>query len=92
MENRVGIQEHLWEFPCVHSIKVVGFSHFPLTDVVTDVIRQHAADFDPATIRTRQSGSGKYTSVTADVRFTHKEQVEAIFKDLHDRPEIHLTL
>ncbi|MGB3623189.1 DUF493 domain-containing protein [Ketobacter sp. MCCC 1A13808] len=88
----MGIQEHLWDFPCVHSVKIVGLSEYPLVDVVTEVVSRHAPDFDRASIRARQSGAGKYTAVTVDVHFTHKEQVEALFQELHERPEIHLTL
>ena len=88
----MGIQEHLWDFPCVHSVKIVGLSTYPLVDVVIEVVANHAPDFDRATLRSKQSGGGKYTSITVDVRFTHKEQVEALFQELHERPEVQLTL
>jgi putative lipoic acid-binding regulatory protein len=88
----MGIQEHLWDFPCVHSVKIVGLSEYPLKDVVAEVVAHHAPDFDRSTIRSRKSGAGKYTSVTVDVHFINKEQVEALYHELHERPEIHLTL
>ena len=88
----MGIQEHLWEFPCVHNLKIMGPSHHPLETIVIEIMSKHAPDFDPSTMRSKQSGSGKYISITAEVRFTHKEQVEAVFLELHQREEISLTL
>lgn len=88
----MGIQEHLWEFPCVHHLKIMGPSHHPLEAIVVEIMSKHAPDFDPGGMRIKQSGSGKYTSITAAVRFTHKEQVEAVFLELHQREEISLTL
>jgi len=88
----MGIQEHLWEFPCVHSIKVMGLASHPMVDIVIEILDKHRAEFDRSTITSRSSSSGKYTSITAEVRFTHKEQVEAIFLELHEREEVKLSL
>lgn len=88
----MGIQEHLWEFPCVHNLKVMGLSQYPLEDIVKEVVSKHAPDFDHNSITSKASSSGKYTSVTVAIRFTHKEQVEAVFMEFHQREEISLTL
>ncbi len=87
-----GINEQIWEFPNTHDIKVLGLSHFPLVDVVIEVVKQHAPDFDPGTIRTSPSRTGKYLSVTATVHFTSKEQLEALYLALHQREEVSQTL
>ena len=87
-----GINEQIWEFPKSHDIKVLGLSHYPLVEVVTEVVRQHAPDFDPSTIRTTPSRTGKYLSVTATVHFTSKEQLEALYLALHAREEVSQTL
>lgn len=88
----MNIQEHLWDFPCHHDLKVMGLAHFPLADVVTEVVRRHAPDFDPASIRAKHSRTGKYISITATVYFTSKAQAEAIFLELHQREEVSQTL
>ena len=87
-----GINEQIWEFPKSHDIKVLGLSHYPLVEVVTEVVRQHAPDFDPAPIRATPSRTGKYLSVTATVHFTSKEQLEALYLALHAREEVSQTL
>lgn len=88
----MGIQEHLWEFPCVHNIKVMGLASHPMVDIVIEILNKHTTDFDRDKITCLSSSSGKYTSVTAEVRFTHKEQVEAVFLELHEREEVKLSL
>ena len=88
----MGIQEHLWEFPCVHQLKIMGLSSHPMVEIVAEIVGRHAPDFDRDSIACKASSSGKYTSVTVAVRFTHKEQVEAVFLELHEREEVALTL
>jgi len=88
----MNINTDVWEFPCQHDIKVLGLAHFPLVDVVIEVVSTHAPDFDRASIRTKASSSGKYLSVTATVRFDSKEQLEAIYTALHQRDEVTQTL
>ena len=88
----MGIQEHLWEFPCVHQLKIMGLSSHPMVEIVAEIIGRHAPDFDRDSIACKASSSGKYTSVTVAVRFTHKEQVEAVFLELHEREELAMTL
>lgn len=88
----MGIQEHLWEFPCVHTLKIMGLSSHPMVDIVTEIISKHAPDFDQTSVSCRASGSGKYISVSVAVTFTHKEQVEAVFLELHEREEVAMTL
>ena len=88
----MGIQDHLWEFPCTHHLKVMGLAQFPIREVAIEVITTHAPDIDHAGIACKTSSSGKYLSVTVPVTFTHKEQVEAVFLALHQREEITMTL
>ncbi|MAR91465.1 MAG: DUF493 domain-containing protein [Pseudomonadota bacterium] len=88
----MGIQEHLWEFPSEHQLKIMGLAQHPMVDIVTDIVSRHAPDFDRDSIRCRHSGSGKYVSVTVAVRFTHKEQVEALYRDLHACEQVTMSL
>ncbi len=88
----MGIQEHLWEFPCQHSVKIMGLAEHPMVDIVTSIIEQHAPGFDRDSVRFKTSSSGKYISVTVDVHFTHKEQVESLFLALHECEQVSMTL
>lgn len=87
-----GINPDIWEFPHTHDIKVLGLAHYPLVDVVIEVVTRHAPDFDPSSIRITTSRTGKYLSVTASVHFTSKAQLEALYQALHAREEVSQTL
>ena len=87
-----GINEYLWEFPCEHNFKVMGLSQHPLSEVVAEVVRTHAPDFDATRITIKNSSSGKYLSVTAYVHVESKQQLEAIYIALDKRIEVYCTL
>jgi len=70
----------------------MGLSHHPLNEVVIEVIRAHAPDFDETRISIKQSSSGKYLSITAHVTIQDKQQLEAIYIALDKRTEVYCTL
>lgn len=59
---------------------------------VTDIVRRHARDFDPATVEMRPSRQGTYLSVTCVVRATSREQLDALYRDLCDHPAVVMVL
>lgn len=59
---------------------------------VTDIVRKHAADFDPATVEMRPSRQGKYLSVTCVVRAISREQLDALYLELCDHPAVVMVL
>ena len=86
------IQEQLWDFPCQHTLKIMGPAQYPLAEIVVEVLSKYAPDFDPTDITFKNSGKGKYLSVSAPVLLTDKEQVEAIYKEFAERDEISWVL
>ena len=59
---------------------------------VTDIVRKHAPDFDPATVEMRPSRQGKYLSVTCVLRATSREQLDALYRDLVAHPNVAMVL
>jgi putative lipoic acid-binding regulatory protein len=59
---------------------------------VTGIVRKHAPDFDAATIEMRPSRQGKYLSVTCVVRATSREQLDALYQELCDHPDVVMVL
>jgi len=84
----VSINEDLWDFPCDINLKVMGLSHHPMVEIVTEIVERHVTGFDRSTILVKNSKKGKYISITATVSLTHKHQVEGIYADLEKREEI----
>jgi putative lipoic acid-binding regulatory protein len=45
-------------FPCEFPIKVMGRKEPRFAQTVTDIVRKHAPDFEPATVEMRPSRQG----------------------------------
>ncbi|MGQ0651612.1 MAG: YbeD family protein [Betaproteobacteria bacterium] len=79
-------------FPCDFPIKVMGRRQPRFAQSVIEVVRRHAPDFDPATVEIRPSRQDNYLSVTCVVRATSREQLDALYKELCDQPNVVMVL
>jgi putative lipoic acid-binding regulatory protein len=79
-------------FPCDFPIKVMGRKQPRFVQAVTGIVRRHAPDFDAATVEMRPSRQGKYLSVTCVVRATSRQQLDALYKELCDHPDVVMVL
>lgn len=79
-------------FPCEFPIKVMGRKQPGFAQAVSDIVRKHAPDFDPATIALRPSRQGRYLSVTCVVNATSREQLDALYQELCDHPGVVMVL
>lgn len=95
MTNRMPsreLQEHLWVFPMDYPIKLIGLAGPELRQAVNDIFVKHFPDFDGSKMTVTPSRTGKYHSVTAQLRFTELEQVHAVYADLAACPLIKTAL
>ena len=79
-------------FPCDFPIKVMGRKQHGFAQAITDIVRRHAPDFDPASVQMRPSRQGRYLSVTCVVRATSREQLDALYQELCDQPGVVMVL
>jgi hypothetical protein len=79
-------------FPCDFPIKVMGRKQPRFVQAVTGIVRKHAPDFDAATVEMRPSRQGKYLSVTCVVRATSRAQLDALYQELCDHPDVVMVL
>jgi putative lipoic acid-binding regulatory protein len=79
-------------FPCDFPIKVMGRKQPGFAQAVADIVRRHAPDFDPASIAMRPSRQGRYVSVTCVVRAASREQLDALYQELCDHPQVVMVL
>ncbi|MNC94281.1 hypothetical protein D3C83_110950 [compost metagenome] len=82
----------LLDFPCDFPIKVMGRKAPGFAQAVTEIVRRHAPDFDPASVEMRPSRQGRYLSVTCVVRATSREQLDALYQELCDHPWVVMVL
>ncbi|MFN8774318.1 MAG: YbeD family protein [bacterium] len=79
-------------YPSPFPVKVMGPAAPGFAPAVVAVVQRHDPDFDPATVEMRSSREGKYTSLTATVTATSREQLDALYKDLCDHPMVVMVL
>jgi len=82
----------LLDFPCDFPIKVMGRKAPGFAQAITEIVRRHAPEFDPATVEMRPSRQGRYLSVTCVVRATSREQLDALYQELCDHPWVVMVL
>ena len=84
--------ETLLEFPCAYPIKAMGESSADFDAVVVEIVRRHVQSLTENAVSSRQSSGGKFTSVTVTIEATSKAQLDAIYQDLTDHPQIKYAL
>ena len=85
MQNRTPsreLREDLWVFPMDYPIKLIGHAGDELHGAVFEILVKHFPEFDQTTLQIQPSRTGKYHSITAQLRFEELEQVHALYADL----------
>lgn len=84
--------DQLWQFPMEYPVKVVGEARHPMREIVTNILRKHVPDFNPATLTEKLSSAGNYVSVTSAVHIERKEQINGMYADFAAHPHIKMAL
>lgn len=82
----------LIEYPCDFPIKVMGKQDPTLAQTLSEVVRMHDPEFDPATVEIRMSKKGNYVGLTFTIRATSREQLDSLYKALHGHPLVSVVL
>ena len=86
------LREDLWVFPMDYPIKLIGDAGQELRVAVVEILVKHFPSFDETTLAVQPSRTGKYHSLTAQLRFDELEQVHALYADLAACPLIKTAL
>lgn len=76
------LREDLWVFPMDYPIKLIGNAGTELHGAVVEILVKHFSEFDQTTLKVQPSRTGKYHSITAQLRFEELDQVHALYADL----------
>ena len=82
----------LLEFPCDFPPKIMGQNAADFAQSITEVVRQHAPDFDPARIEMRPSSSGNYMGLTCTINATSQTQLDDLYRALTAHPMVKVVL
>lgn len=86
------MNDSLIEYPSDFPLKIMGERHDTFAQEIVAVVLRHAPDFDPATLAMRASSGGRYLSVTATIRATSREQLDALYRALTAHPMVKVVL
>ena len=59
---------------------------------VLTIVKRHAPDFDPATLEVRISRKNTYLSLTCTILATSREQLDGLYRELCDQPNVVMVL
>ncbi|MCK5729184.1 MAG: DUF493 domain-containing protein [Methylococcales bacterium] len=85
-------RETLLEFPCQFPIKAMGRVEIEFDLLVIEIIRQHVDHLAVDAIKTRVSKSKTFVSVTIMIEATSLQQLDRIYQQLNDHPQVMMTL
>lgn len=80
------------QFPCSFPIKAMGITSAELDIRIVEIIRRHVPDIQEGAVTSKPSRTEKYTSVTVTILATSRQQLDAIYQDLSDAPEVLVAL
>jgi putative lipoic acid-binding regulatory protein len=84
--------ERLLEFPVDFPLKIMGRRVDDFAQQITDLVVEHAPDFDPSTVELRVSSKGSFLSVTVVVRVQSRPQLETLYRALATHPLVSIVL
>lgn len=84
-------EETLLEFPCPFAIKAMGKNNLEFDLLVIEIVRRHVPE-DEKAVTSRPSKDGNYLAVTVLIEATSKRQLDAIYQDLTDHPQVLMAL
>jgi putative lipoic acid-binding regulatory protein len=82
----------LIEYPSDFPLKILGHTRPGFAQEVLKVVKRHAPDFNDTTMEMRPSKKGKYLSLTCVIRATSREQLDALYQELCDLPQVVMVL
>jgi putative lipoic acid-binding regulatory protein len=85
-------EETLLEFPCQFPIKAMGKNQQQLDIIVIEIVRRHVPDFSEDAVKTRPSKDGNFIAVTVIIEATSKQQIDSIYMELTDHPDVLFAL
>ena len=85
-------EDSLLEFPCRFPIKAMGRQTGDFEALVTGIVMTHADLWPGESIRSAPSKAGTYVSITAVVKATSQDQLDAIYQELTDCEQVLMAL
>ena len=86
------LPESLLSFPCEYHLKVMGENHPEFEIQVITIVRQHVPGLGEAAISRRDSSQQRYVSLSIQFVAQSREQLDALYQELHNCPRVIMAL
>lgn len=80
------------EFPCDFVIKVMGAANDTFEALALRIAERHAEKVHVDKTSKKHSQKGDYVSITLTVHFLNKAQMDSLYQELRETPEILMAL
>ena len=84
--------DEIMEFPCEFPLKVMGDNEGVFRETVLAIVQRHVPDLDASRVESRESRSGKYTSLTIPFTAESRAQLDALYQELTDCEAVKVAL
>ncbi len=88
--DKIYENNHLFNFPCEFSLKVMGKAVEEFKPLVIEIVRRHSKEIGAVTMRT--SSQGKYMAVTISITAQNRIQLDALYLELSHHPLVKMVL
>lgn len=86
-------EDTLFEFPCQFPLKVMGRNTPELEAIVLEIISRHIdGELNDASVKKRDSGKGKFISITVTFEAQSKLQLDNLYRELHAHEHVLMLL
>jgi len=80
------------EFPCHFPLKIMGAADGSFKETVITIVKKHIPEVHNDHVTERNSSNNKYLSLTITVHVTSREQLDAIYRELHASEHVLMSL
>jgi len=85
-------EDTLFEFPCEFPLKVMGRNIPELEGIVLEIVNRHVDNLAEGAVKTRDSGKGKFISITVTFEAQSKPQLDNLYRELHAHEHVLMLL
>lgn len=85
-------EETLLEFPCDFPLKIMGRMEPGFAQDVVTIVKRHVPDFEESSVSMRPSSKKNYLSLTCVIKATSRLQLDDLYRDLCDHPQVVMVL
>jgi hypothetical protein len=80
------------EYPLAFPLKIMGRNEPGFANAVIEIVRHHSPDLDEASVEMRWSKKNSYLSITCVICAVSREQLDALYTELNDHPNVVMVL